>query len=146
MDADGFRGRSAEGIGLYNLSGFQKPESSFIWNITEDDGLSIGICQQANIRVPNEEDWKENIYINILVSLTLHKCSLTPPPCGHLPSRGGLNPHPLSHPPMACPIDLTFRLKFAIMKAKVIVSHDFLIYVEGTNKQPNTRPTASYHR
>jgi hypothetical protein len=23
------------------------------------DEPSIGICQQANIRVPNEEDWKE---------------------------------------------------------------------------------------
>ena len=41
------------------IPGFQKPESSSLWNITERDGASIGIFHQKNIRVLNEEDWKK---------------------------------------------------------------------------------------
>ncbi|MDQ5949911.1 MAG: hypothetical protein QG563_418, partial [Patescibacteria group bacterium] len=48
------RGRNAGGMGLYNLSGFQKPESSFVWNITERDGTSIAKIQQNFMRVLNK--------------------------------------------------------------------------------------------
>ena len=75
---------------MYIYIGFQKPESSFIWNITEDDGLSIGICQQANIRVPNEEDWK-GILIFIYSFLPLR-------PSGTSPRRGGTPPRRFAPP------------------------------------------------